>query len=322
MACRGCSAGDGCDCSVVGDGVATNVTGSGTPVVDPYVVHFDGADWIDSLFDNTGVDCDAMTGALIPVRLGDGSLVKYPLPCTTTLNAPFGGDAFAFTFNASTTPPPGDGGIRFDNTDYTLATVIYVDYQEVNGTTIADWLASLGAAAGTPKGRIRVYSRSDATKWADYTLDSVTDITTYYELGVTFNASSGSTFNTTVGDTFIDFTPASDGSVGPAGGFNSTQTIVSVTGTYTLLLTDAGALLECNNASAFAVTVPPNSSVPFPVGTHIDAFQLGAGQITFAAGAGVTIRSYPGLKLLAQYTGATLIKAATNTWYLIGSLTT
>lgn len=94
------------------------------------------------------------------------------------------------------------------------------------------------------------------------------------------------------------------------------------TSSYTLALTDANKLVEINNGSANNLTIPPNSSVAFPVGTQIVLAQYGAGQTTVVAGSGVTIRSSGGkLKLTGQYSGATLIKIATDEWYLFGDIT-
>lgn len=91
--------------------------------------------------------------------------------------------------------------------------------------------------------------------------------------------------------------------------------------TYTLVLGDAGNVVSMNNGSANTLTVPPNSSVAFPVGTQVDLAQLGAGQTTLAPGAGVTIRSDAGkLKLSGQYVGATLLKLATDEWLLAGNI--
>lgn len=89
---------------------------------------------------------------------------------------------------------------------------------------------------------------------------------------------------------------------------------------YTLVLADAGKLVEVANASANTLTVPPNSSVAFPVGTIIDVLQTGAGQTTLTAGAGVTINTAIGLKLRAQWSPASLIKRATDTWVALGDL--
>jgi len=91
--------------------------------------------------------------------------------------------------------------------------------------------------------------------------------------------------------------------------------------TYTLALADDGKLVEMNNASANTLTVPPNSSVAFPVGSQILVLQTGAGQTTLAAGAGVTVNSKDGnLKLSAQWCAATLIKRATDVWVVVGDL--
>jgi hypothetical protein len=93
------------------------------------------------------------------------------------------------------------------------------------------------------------------------------------------------------------------------------------TASYTLVLGDAGKLVQMNVGSANNLTVPPNSSVAFPVGTQILVVQLGAGQTTLVAGSGVTINSKDGnLKLSARYCGVTLIKRATDTWYALGDL--
>lgn len=93
------------------------------------------------------------------------------------------------------------------------------------------------------------------------------------------------------------------------------------TASYQLALTDEGKLVEMNVASANNLTVPPNSTIAFPTGTQILLSQYGAGTTTVVAGSGVTIRSADSmLDLRAQYSGATLVKIATNEWYLFGDL--
>jgi len=94
------------------------------------------------------------------------------------------------------------------------------------------------------------------------------------------------------------------------------------TASYTLALGDSNDLVEMNVATANNLTVPLDSAVAFPVGTKIDIAQYGAGQTTVVATGGVTVRSAGGaLKLAAQYSGATLVKIATNEWYLFGDIT-
>ena len=106
------------------------------------------------------------------------------------------------------------------------------------------------------------------------------------------------------------------------GVFRETVTTNRQTASYSLVLLDRGKLVEMNVATANNLTVPLDSAVAFPVGTKIDIAQYGAGQTTVVATGGVTVRSAGGaLKLAAQYSGATLVKIATNEWYLFGDIT-
>lgn len=94
------------------------------------------------------------------------------------------------------------------------------------------------------------------------------------------------------------------------------------TGSYTLVLNDAGALVEMGSASAQTLTIPTNSSVAFPVGTKIDILQTGAGECSIAPVDGtVTLNSESNKrKINAQWQAVTLIKRDANTWVLIGAL--
>ena len=92
------------------------------------------------------------------------------------------------------------------------------------------------------------------------------------------------------------------------------------TASYTLVLADKNKLVEMSVASGNTLTVPPNSSVAFPVGAQIRVLQTNTGQCTITAGAGVTINGTPGLKLRTQWASATLIKRATDTWVAVGDL--
>lgn len=88
---------------------------------------------------------------------------------------------------------------------------------------------------------------------------------------------------------------------------------------YTLVLADAGGVVEMTNGSANTVTVPPNASVAFAVNTRIDVVQYGSGTTTIAAGAGVTLRG--DLEVPAQYAGVSLWKRGTNEWVVFGGTT-
>jgi hypothetical protein len=97
-------------------------------------------------------------------------------------------------------------------------------------------------------------------------------------------------------------------------------TINAQTGTtYTLALADAHDLVTLSNASAITLTIPTNASVAFTIGDQVNIVQIGAGQVT-VGGAGVTIGSQGSkLKLNGQWSAATLIKIATDTWVLVGN---
>ena len=104
-------------------------------------------------------------------------------------------------------------------------------------------------------------------------------------------------------------------------GVPSRTTISQKTASYTLAaLAERDSMIEMNSASATTLTVPTNATVAWPVGTSIDVLRVGAGAVDVAAAGGVTINATPGLKLRAQWSSATLIKRATDTWVLVGDL--
>lgn len=81
------------------------------------------------------------------------------------------------------------------------------------------------------------------------------------------------------------------------------------TGTsYTLQLSDNGAVVTCNNASAITVTVPASLGVGF----QCIIVQLGAGQVTIS-GSGATIHNRQSqTKTAGQYGFASLVAYAAN----------
>jgi len=90
-----------------------------------------------------------------------------------------------------------------------------------------------------------------------------------------------------------------------------------------LILAYNGKLIEMNVATANTLTIPIQATSQLPVGAKIDVTQYGAGQTQIVAASGVTLYSAGGAtKLRVQYSGATLIQADTNVWYLFGDITT
>lgn len=90
---------------------------------------------------------------------------------------------------------------------------------------------------------------------------------------------------------------------------------------YTLIGTDAGGYVSMNAAAALTVTVPAEATVPWATGTVIDIAQTGAGRVTVAPAAGVTITSLNGgMASLGQYAIMRLTKTGANLWRLSGDL--
>jgi hypothetical protein len=94
-------------------------------------------------------------------------------------------------------------------------------------------------------------------------------------------------------------------------------------GNYTAQLQDANLnnTVSMNSSSANTFTVPPNSSVLFPIGAVIKITQTGAGQTTLVAGAGVTINTPRSLTTRAQYSTVQVTQIAANVWVAAGDLT-
>jgi hypothetical protein len=102
-------------------------------------------------------------------------------------------------------------------------------------------------------------------------------------------------------------------------GASKDLTLDRKTASYTLVAGDNNKLIEMNVATANNVTI--NNSV-FTAGNQILVSQYGAGQVTFVAGAGVTLRSPSGkLKLTGQYSLATIIAISATEFYISGDLT-
>jgi hypothetical protein len=105
-------------------------------------------------------------------------------------------------------------------------------------------------------------------------------------------------------------------------GVPSITTIAAKTDSYTLSnLNERDTIVEISKASAVTLTIPTNASVAYPVGTTVDIIQTGSGQVTIAGAGGVTVNATPGLKLRTQWSSATLLKRAENTWLVYGDLT-
>lgn len=85
--------------------------------------------------------------------------------------------------------------------------------------------------------------------------------------------------------------------------------------TYTFVLADARQLVTATNAGAKTFTIPPQSSVTWLANSTIRVVNYGAGALTIAGGAGVTVTN--AAKTLAQYESAALIRTGSDAWTLV-----
>ena len=104
-------------------------------------------------------------------------------------------------------------------------------------------------------------------------------------------------------------------------------TLNAQTATYTAVLTDnRNKLVTMSVATANDFLIPTNANVAFPIGSVINVIQIGVGQTTIkAVTSGTTTISSTGAtattpKLRAQFSAASCIKVATDTWYVVGDI--
>lgn len=93
--------------------------------------------------------------------------------------------------------------------------------------------------------------------------------------------------------------------------------------TYTFVASDSGKHIYHSNGTAYTWTIPPNSSVAFPIGTVITVVNdaSAAVNITIARGTGVALllSGTDQNCTVGQYGIATLLKVGTDRWLINGS---
>ena len=104
-------------------------------------------------------------------------------------------------------------------------------------------------------------------------------------------------------------------------------TINSQTATYTVVLADnKNTLVTMNVATANDFLIPTNANVAFPIGSVINVVQTGVGKTTIeAVSSGTTTISSTGdtaaaPELRAQFSAASCVKVATDTWLVLGDI--
>ena len=186
-------------------------------------------------------------------------------------------------------------------------------YLTTDGTSTS-WATVSGYLAPT-LGSTSIASGATVTTIAGLTLTSpVLNTPT-----LTLSTSTSTTEGVIAWNSTLDKIIVGDGTTAREFASSTVQTNAQIA-SYTTVLADKDKVIEMSNASANNLTIPLNSSVAYPIGTVINVVQTGVGQTTVVATVGVTINGTPGLKLRAQWSGASLIKRGTDTWVLIGDI--
>lgn len=95
----------------------------------------------------------------------------------------------------------------------------------------------------------------------------------------------------------------------------------SQSGSYTLVLTDAGKHIN-QNTSSTTITIPANASVAFPTGTVVTFVNNSAGNISIAITSDSMVlagTTTTGTRTLAQHGLATALKVSSTTWFISGT---
>lgn len=91
----------------------------------------------------------------------------------------------------TTDADPGTGEVRGNNATIASITTIYASTSDADGASVSAILDTWDDSTSTVKGRLRLAHRTDATKWAEFTISAVTSATGYRKLTVSYVAGSG-----------------------------------------------------------------------------------------------------------------------------------
>lgn len=91
-----------------------------------------------------------------------------------------------------------------------------------------------------------------------------------------------------------------------------------VTANTTLALADRGHVVAFDSASNLTLTVPLNSAVAFPLGTLVNVYRAGTGDVDIVGAQGVTVRNVGSIS--EQFGEVSLRKRDVNEWVLVGQV--
>lgn len=273
-----------------------------------------------------------LTGASLPLSIS-GNIISIAQSSTSISG--FLSSTDWNTFNGKQQALNGTGFVKASGTTITYDNSTYLTTSAAASTYLTISTASstyLPLAGGTLTGALGGTSATFTAAGQSLQLTSASDVYLNVTRGSSIlnigNDATGSFYNTNTSHRFFTnsgtitaLTIASTGAATFTGLVTNYNVYNTQTASYTLVLADASKIVEMNVGSANTVTIPTNASVAFPIGTEITVLQYGAGVTSIAVASGVTIVSKDNANIIAnRYSGVTLIKRATNEWYLIGNI--
>lgn len=246
------------------------------------------------------------------VTLATSGNTSVTLPTAGTLSTLAGSESLtnkklgSLTTNGLVTTSSGDGTLTVTSMGSGVATFLATPSSANLASAVSDETGSGALVFGTSP----TFTTSVLTDSSTFSLIN-TAATTVNFAGAATTLSIGSASGTTTINNGLTVTGPTI--LGPA-------VLTQQSTSYTLALADAGDIVEMTNSSAATVTIPANGTTEFPIGTQITVVRNNAG-VQFVPATDVILLSDSSKQYLAtQYSAGTLIKRATNTWYLIGNL--
>ena len=105
----------------------------------------------------------------------------------TGLRGSFSGFSFDYKFGTATHEvDAGQGILRANNANVTLATLLYIDDETLSGSDIQDFLRTVTGSSSIVKGHIKVAALNDTSKFVIYTVSNYNELVGYFSITVTY----------------------------------------------------------------------------------------------------------------------------------------